>query len=93
MVPPNGANRGHYFSSQVDQLIETGQREMNMDIRKRAYQHIQQIVAEDLPYVSLFYLNNVCVYNKRIEGMKLYSSGGYEFLTHIRPAPSSSAKR
>jgi peptide/nickel transport system substrate-binding protein len=89
MVPPNGANRGRYFSSEVDGLIETGQQEMNMDLRRRAYQRIQQVVAEDLPYVSLFYLNNVCIYNKRIEGMKLYSSGGYEFLTDIRPARPS----
>jgi ABC-type transport system substrate-binding protein len=48
-----------------------------------AYQRIQRIVADELPYVSLWYLGNTCVYNERIEGMTLHPTGEYEFVTDI----------
>jgi peptide/nickel transport system substrate-binding protein len=84
MIPPNGANRGHYSNPRVDELIEFARHEIDLDKRKQAYQEIQQIVAEELPYISLFYVDNVCVYNKRIEGMKLSPAGAFDFLTEIR---------
>ena len=83
MFPPNGANRGRYVNAEVDQLIDFARREVDTEKRKQAYQRIQQIVAEELPYISLFYVDNVAVYNKRIAGMKLYPAGEYEFLTDV----------
>jgi peptide/nickel transport system substrate-binding protein len=83
-VPPNGANRGHYANARVDQLIEFARREADMDKRKEAYKEIQSIVAQELPYISLFYLDVVCVSNKRIEGIQLYPDGNFDFLTNIR---------
>jgi peptide/nickel transport system substrate-binding protein len=83
MFPPNGANRGFYSNPEVDRLIEIGRRDADVDNRKAAYQTIQRVVADDLPYVSLWHPNNVAVYNKRIAGMKLYPAGEYEFLADI----------
>jgi peptide/nickel transport system substrate-binding protein len=83
MTPPNGANRGFYENPEVDQLIEAGRLETDTEKRKAAYQRIQRIVAEELPYVSLFYLDNVAVFNKRVKGMTLYPAGEYEFLSEI----------
>jgi len=83
MTPPDGANRGFYANAEVDRLIEVGRRETDVEKRKAAYRRIQQIVAEELPYVSLFYLNNVAVFNKRVEGMRLYPAGEYEFLSEV----------
>jgi peptide/nickel transport system substrate-binding protein len=88
-VPPNGANRGHYSNARVDELIEFGRRETDTDKRKEAYREIQRIVAEEVPYVSLFYLDNVCVYAKRIEGIRLTPPGEFSFFTDIRIAGSS----
>jgi peptide/nickel transport system substrate-binding protein len=82
-MPPEGANRGFYVNPRVDELIHIGQIETDMEKRKAAYQEIQKIVAEELPYVSLFYINNVAVFSKRIQGMTLYPSGEYEFLSDI----------
>ena len=87
MTPPNGANRGFYVNLRVDELIHIGQMETDVEKRKAAYQEIQKIVAEELPYVSLFYANNVAVYNKRIQGMTPYPSGEYEFLSDITIKP------
>jgi peptide/nickel transport system substrate-binding protein len=83
MVPPNGFNRGHYSNPRVDQLIEFSRRETDQEKRRAAYQEIQRIVAEELPYISMFYADNVCVYNKRVEGIQLSPSGDYDFLTKI----------
>jgi len=83
MNPPDGANRGFYRNPEVDRLIEIGRRETDMEKRQATYQRIQQIVAEDLPYVSLFYVNNVAVISRRVKGMTLYPAGEYEFLNEI----------
>lgn len=88
MVPMKGANRGHYSNPRVDELIEFGRRELHIEKRKGAYQEIQRIVAEELPYVSLFYRNNVCVYNKRIDGVKVSPDANWRFLTGVRIRPS-----
>ncbi len=83
-VPPHGSNRGHYANGRVDQLIEFARREVDMTKRRQAYQEIERIVADEVPYVSLFYTDTVCVSNKRIEGIQLYPAGDYDFLANIR---------
>lgn len=83
MTPPNGANRGFYSNTEVDRLIELARQEVDLDKRRAYYGSIQRIVSEEVPYVSLWYLDNVCVFNGRIEGMKLYPAGEYDFLTEL----------
>jgi peptide/nickel transport system substrate-binding protein len=84
MVPMKGANRGHYSNMRVDELIDFARRTLELERRKEAYQEIQRIVADDLPYVSLFYRENVCIYNKRIEGVKIYPDANWTYLTSVR---------
>jgi peptide/nickel transport system substrate-binding protein len=84
MMPMKGANRGHYSNPRIDDLIDFARRELDLTKRKEAYQEIQRIVADDLPYVSLFYRNNVCVYNKRIDGLKVFPDASWAYLTDVR---------
>jgi peptide/nickel transport system substrate-binding protein len=84
MTPPNGANRGFYSNPEVDGLIDFARRESDQEKRKEAYGAIQHIVARDLPYVSLWYNDVVCIYNKRISNVKLSPTGDYQFLTAVR---------
>jgi peptide/nickel transport system substrate-binding protein len=88
-VPPNGFNRGHYSNSRVDDLVEFARREADMDKRRDAYREIQRILAEELPYISLFYMDNVCVYTKRIEGIRLDPEEHFDFLADIRIAATN----
>ena len=88
MFPPNGSNRGRYSNPVVDQLIDIGRRESDMDKRKEAYREIQKIVAHDLPYVSLWYMDTVAVFNKRVQGVKLHPAGSYEFLSAVTTSPA-----
>jgi peptide/nickel transport system substrate-binding protein len=78
--PPDGANRGHYRNPQLDALIDQERVEMNQDKRKEILSTIQKIVAEDEPYINLWYLDNECVHRDRLTDVLLPPSGDYEFL-------------
>ena len=78
--PPRRANRSYYSNPQVDALIEQARREIDQTKRKGIYGGIQQIVAEDLPYVNLWYLDNVLVHTPRVRNLQLSPRGDYEFL-------------
>lgn len=77
---PNGANRGHYSNPQVDALIDQARRELDQNKRKQLYAEIQRILANDLPYVDLWYQDNVLVHSKRVKNLTLNPSGNYDFL-------------
>jgi len=78
--PPNGANRGHYANPRVDELIDEGRRTLDQDRRKAIYAELQTILATDLPYVHLWYLDNTVVHTRRVRGITLNPSGNYDFL-------------
>jgi peptide/nickel transport system substrate-binding protein len=78
--PPNGANRGHYSNPKVDALIDEGRRDVDPAARKKAYAELQLLLAEQLPYIDLWYLDNVLVHNKRVRDLELNPAGNYDFL-------------
>ena len=78
--PPNGANRGYYSNPKADALIDQARREVDPAVRKRLYAELQTILAEDLPSIDLWYLDNVLVHNKRVRNLQLNPAGNYDFL-------------
>ena len=83
-MPPKGANRGGYFNPKVDALIDAGRRESDQQKRRQIYAQVQQILAEELPYINLWYLDNVLVHSKRVKDVKLAPAGDYDFLMEAR---------
>ena len=79
-IIPHGANRQFYSNPRVDSLIDKAQTELDQAARKQDYAQIQQILAEDLPYVYLWYFDNAMVYNQRVHGLTLNPSGNFDFL-------------
>jgi ABC-type transport system substrate-binding protein len=79
-MPPFGANRGHYRNPELDALIQQEKVEMDRDKRKTILSQIQKIVAEDEPYINLWYVDNVCVHRTRVTGITLAPTGEYDFL-------------
>ena len=79
-IIPNGANRQYYSNPRVDALIAQAREELDQNARKRDYAELQKIVAEDLPYVDLWYLNNVVVASERVNNLRLNPSGNFDFL-------------
>jgi peptide/nickel transport system substrate-binding protein len=83
-MPPNGANRGHYKNAQLDALIDQARVEMDRQKRKALLSEIQKIVAEDQPYINLWYVDNICVHRKRLTNIVISPAGDFDFLTLAR---------
>jgi peptide/nickel transport system substrate-binding protein len=79
-IIPKGANRQSYTNPRVDSLIDAARIETDQNVRKQDYAAVQQILAEDLPYVDLWYFDNVVVYSARVKNLQLNPSGNYDFL-------------
>jgi peptide/nickel transport system substrate-binding protein len=77
---PKRANRTFYSNARVDELIQQGRSTLDQQKRKAIYDEVQQIVARDLPYINLWYLNNVLVHTNRVHGIELDPAGSYNFL-------------
>ncbi|MBF0510564.1 MAG: ABC transporter substrate-binding protein [Deltaproteobacteria bacterium] len=73
--PPNGANRGRYANPEVDALIDQGRRTLDEAKAKAIYSRLQKILAYDLPYISLWYVDNVALAKKSVQGFVQYPAG------------------
>jgi peptide/nickel transport system substrate-binding protein len=82
-IPPAGANRGHYRNPEVDALLDRTRVEGDREKRRELFSKIQKIIAEDLPYVSLWFMDNISVHRKRISDVQLSPTGDYDFLRSI----------
>lgn len=78
--PPAGQNRGYYSNPKADALIAAGSRETDQQKRKQIYAQLQQLLSHDLPYLDLWYLDNVLVHAARVTNVPLNPSGNYDFL-------------
>ncbi|HUO26438.1 MAG TPA: ABC transporter substrate-binding protein [Candidatus Aquilonibacter sp.] len=78
--PPNGANRGYYSNPRIDVLLDQARQAVDPSARKPLYAEVQQILARDLPYIDLWYLDNVLVHTRRVTNLQLNPAGNYDFL-------------
>jgi peptide/nickel transport system substrate-binding protein len=78
--PPHGANRGYFANARVDALIDQARSQLDQNTRKRLYAEVQNILAQQLPYINLWYQDNVLVHSKRVRNLTLNPSGNYDFL-------------
>jgi peptide/nickel transport system substrate-binding protein len=78
--PPAGANRTFYANPQVDALIDQARAEPDLETRKQLYFEVQSLLASDVPYVNLWYLDNVLVASRRVTNLTLNPAGNYDFL-------------
>jgi peptide/nickel transport system substrate-binding protein len=89
-IPPDGANRGHYRNPQLDALLDRARVEPDREKRRAIFAEVQRIVADDLPYINLWYMDNTCVHRDRALVPELGPAGDYGFLTTLEfrnPAP------
>jgi len=77
---PHGANRTFYSNPRVDVLIDQARSELDEKTRKQLYAEIQEILAQDVPYVDLWYWDNVLVHSRRVKNLTLNPAGNYDFL-------------
>ncbi|HEX9842431.1 MAG TPA: ABC transporter substrate-binding protein, partial [bacterium] len=83
-LPPEGRNRVRYRNPRLDALLERGRLESEPTAREAIYRRVQHILAEDLPYLSLWHNNNIAIMSRRVQGLRLHPAGGFEFLPAAR---------
>jgi peptide/nickel transport system substrate-binding protein len=74
-VPPDGDNRGHYSNAQLDRLLEKGRTATDTTERKLIYSEVQRTLAEELPYIPLWWWKNVIVKTPSLQGFVPYPDG------------------
>jgi peptide/nickel transport system substrate-binding protein len=79
-MPPHGANRGYYSNLVLDALIAQAAATSAQNERTAIYARIQQLLANDLPAINLWYLDTVVVHSRRLQNVTLSSSGNFDFL-------------
>lgn len=82
-IPPDGANRGRYRNPQLDALLEAGRVEMDPIKRKGIFSQVQKIIAEEEPYLNLWFLDNICVHRRRVTHIEIAPTGDYDFLGEV----------
>jgi peptide/nickel transport system substrate-binding protein len=82
-IPPMGGNRGHYRNPAVDALLDQARVESDREKRRELFSKVEKIVAEDLPYLSLWFMDNVSVHRIRISNVQISPTGDYDFLRRI----------
>ena len=79
-MPPKGGNRGRYANPRVDALLDEAARTSDLAIRRRNYLQVQQILAEDLPGIPLWYPNNEVIHTARLQEVHVGKSGDFSWL-------------
>ncbi len=59
-----------YNNPEVDELLEKGRRTFDIEERKKAYFRIQEILAEELPYIFLYVPDALPIVHARFKGIK-----------------------
>jgi peptide/nickel transport system substrate-binding protein len=78
--PPKGMNRGRYSNPQVDALLADAWQSPDQEKRRADYAQAQQILANDLPAINLWYRDTVVVHNRRLRNIQPTPSGSFTFL-------------
>jgi peptide/nickel transport system substrate-binding protein len=81
--PPDGANRGHYRNPRIDALLDQIRTETDREKRKALCSEVQTILADDLPYLPLWFTDVVAVHRRSLGDFSLSPTGDFDFLASI----------
>lgn len=92
-LPPGGANRGRYRSSEADSLIVAA--ESGGDPARQAvlYRQLQELLLRDLPYVPLWYEDQLFVSRAGVEGYVVAADGNFDGLDQVRRTAAAAANQ
>jgi peptide/nickel transport system substrate-binding protein len=85
---PDELNFIAYKNAEVDELLEQGRSTFDQKQRKKCYDRIQEILAEDQPYLFLYVPDALPIIQKRFRGIEPAPLGiGYNFIKWYVPQP------
>ena len=79
-IPPNGANRGRFVDEKVDSIIEIAELESSIERQADYYRELQKLLFDALPYVPLWYEDNVLAIRNSVQGYVLNTDGNFDSL-------------
>ena len=91
-VPPAGFNRGFFHDARVDRLLDEAAAAPDERVRRDLYGKVQRILAEEAPYISLWYKTNATVAQRTLRGIRVLPTADLVFLkdvSRIPPAPQT----
>ncbi|MDH5300102.1 MAG: ABC transporter substrate-binding protein [Gammaproteobacteria bacterium] len=86
-TPPDGANRGRFTDKEIDQLIEEAEKFSDLQKQAEVYRRLQEKIHANLPYVPLWYEDNVLISRKNISNYRLPVDGDYDGLILANKTP------
>jgi len=82
-TPPYGANRGRFKDKNVDLILELAKSEVSLDKQSLYYKDLQEYLLQVLPYIPLWYEDNVLVSKSNIKGYMLSTDGNFDSLEYV----------
>jgi peptide/nickel transport system substrate-binding protein len=79
---PEGFSRcywTHYSNNEVTELLHTGQRQADGPGRAETYAKLQQILAEEVPYIPLYYPAILKAADRKVQGLVLLPTDSVRF--------------
>jgi peptide/nickel transport system substrate-binding protein len=89
MTPPRGLNRSGYSNPRMDRLLLQGEAALDPAQRKAIYSEVQKLAAQDLPYVSLWWQDNVAVMSPAVSGFMPFPNGSLRSFPGVSLAPAA----
>lgn len=72
----------HMSNTQIDQLLDEGLATADTAKRRAIYSRFQEVFADELPYVVLYYQKGLTAITKRMSNVQYSVPGFYDFQTH-----------
>jgi peptide/nickel transport system substrate-binding protein len=82
-TPPSGFNRGYFNDPHVDELIDHATVSTDPTERQRLFSEVQRILAQDVPYISLWNKTNYAVAQRTLTGITLRPAADFLFLKDV----------
>jgi peptide/nickel transport system substrate-binding protein len=82
-LPPAGANRGRYRSAEADGLIDQAAAATQPTRQAALYRRLQHVLHRDLPYLPLWFEDQVLATRRGISGYRLAADGHYDGLATV----------
>ncbi len=80
----NGSrNRGKYSDPKVDEWVQKAKTAPTEELQRQYYSLVQKQVAEDCPYISLWYESTFAVMRKELQGMQLTPDSDWRVLKDV----------
>ncbi|MCP4499108.1 MAG: ABC transporter substrate-binding protein [Deltaproteobacteria bacterium] len=88
-----GGNRGAYVNAAVDKLIEEGRATQEQSARAAAYAQVEGYLLRDLPYVPLWFEDQISLTSNRIQSYAPMRSGALNSIADVVLSSNMSGRK